>query len=108
MGERGATLSGGERQRLVLARALLQRPAFLMLDEVTSALDATTESRLLTELRSWCDQGGGAVLVTHRISSALKADRVYVVSGGKVVEEGAPKRLLESGGPFARLYLDQR
>lgn len=108
VGERGATLSGGERQRLVLARALLQRPAFLVLDEVTSALDATTESRLLTELRSWCDQGGGAVLITHRISSALKADRVYVVSEGKVVEEGAPKRLLESGGPFARLYLDQR
>ncbi len=107
LGERGSTLSGGERQRLMLARAFLQQPLFLILDEITSALDAFTETKLLRILRDWAKEGKGIILVTHRMNTAMKADRVYVLSQGMVVEEGPPAILLNSGGIFARLYHDQ-
>lgn len=107
LGERGGTLSGGERQRLMLARAFLQQPLFLILDEITSGLDTSTEAKLLLALREWAKEGKGIILVTHRMSTAMKADRVYVLSQGRVVEEGAPTTLLRNEGIFARLYHDQ-
>ena len=107
VGERGVAVSGGERQRLMLARALLVRPRFLLLDEVTAALDPTTEQEVLGNLRRW--QGGErtVLLITHRIASALRAERVYVLDGGRLVEEGEPRSLLRQGGLLARMYADQ-
>lgn len=107
VGERGVAVSGGERQRLMLARALLVRPRFLLLDEVTAALDPTTEQELLSNLRRW--QGGerAVLLITHRIASALRAERVYVLDGGRLVEEGEPRALLQQGGLLAQMHADQ-
>lgn len=108
LGERGGTLSGGERQRLMLARAFLRQPLFLILDEITSALDASTEAKLLHVLQEWAEEGKGIFLITHRMSTAMKADQVYVLSQGRMVEEGSPDSLLKRGGTFARLYYDQQ
>ena len=107
VGERGVTISGGERQRLMLARALLVQPRFLLLDEVTAALDPTTEQEVLGCLRRW--QGGerAVLLITHRIASALQAEYVYVLEDGRLAEEGEPGALLKRGGLLARLYADQ-
>lgn len=103
IGERGVTVSGGERQRLMLARALLGDPKVLILDEITANLDLNTEEavlRSLDELRGKTT----VILITHRISAALSADRVYVLQDGRIVEDGRPRELLSQGGSFARLY----
>ena len=107
VGERGVTISGGERQRLMLARALLLRPRFLLLDEVTAALDPTTEQEVLGNLRRWQEGERVVLLITHRIASALQAERVYVLESGRLVEEGRPQELLRQGGLLARMYADQ-
>ena len=113
VGERGARLSGGPRQRVALARAHARRPRLLLLDEATSALDAASEAagRASLALRARGGGGGGAamttVLVTHRLAGLREggADRVVVLDGGRVAEQGAPAALLRErpGGLFARL-----
>jgi ATP-binding cassette subfamily B protein/subfamily B ATP-binding cassette protein MsbA len=102
VGERGARLSGGERQRIAIARAFLRDAPVLLLDEPTSALDAETEAAVLEGLEDLME-GRTALLVTHRLSLARRADRVIVLYGGRIVEEGAPADLAERGGAFARL-----
>ena len=112
VGERGERLSGGQRQRVALARALARRPRLLLLDEATSALDAASEAavRASLALRARGSGGGTAmttVLVTHRLAGLREggADRVVVLDGGRVAEQGAPAALLRErpGGLFARL-----
>ncbi|HHN75598.1 MAG TPA: peptidase domain-containing ABC transporter [Acidobacteria bacterium] len=101
----GACLSGGQRQRLALARALLGRPRILLLDEATSEVDAVSEARIaaaLAELQ--CTR----IIVAHRLSSVKMADRILVVSGGQIVEEGSHSALLERGGVYAELVAAQR
>jgi len=103
VGERGARLSGGQRQRLCIARALLAQPAVLLLDEPTSALDADAEARVqagLDRLRA----GRTCLLVAHRLATAEKADRIAVISAGRVVESGSPAELRARGGAYARLW----
>src|SRR5262249_19811173 len=87
LGERGARLSGGERQRLALARALLRRPQLLVLDEPTSSLDVENERHILDALERLRGQVT-TVLITHRLSAVRRADVVYVLENGRLVESG--------------------
>jgi ABC-type multidrug transport system fused ATPase/permease subunit len=102
VGERGVTLSGGQRQRLTLARALLADPAVLLLDDCTSALDAETEDRVWAHLQGLAP-GQTRVIVSHKLSTARRADWVVVLDQGRVAEQGRPNRLLAAGGRYADL-----
>ncbi|XP_078391197.1 ATP-dependent lipid A-core flippase-like, partial [Cetorhinus maximus] len=101
-GEKGGQLSGGQKQRVAIARALIRDPQVLILDDATSCLDAESEH---TVLRSVYDgDGDRAVLViAHRLSTIERADRIVVLEGGIVVEQGTHKELRERGGCYQRL-----
>lgn len=105
-GERGGGLSGGQRQRLALARALVRDPRLLVLDEATSALDAETEARINATLERVA-RGRTVVSVTHRLESVRRADRIFVLEAGRVVEAGAHDELLARGGRYRSLYEKQ-
>ena len=102
VGERGVRLSGGQRQRLAIARVLLADPAVLLLDEPTSAVDAESEALIVGALET-AMQGRSALIVTHRLSLARSADRVVVLDGGVIVEDGPPAALRARGGRYAAL-----
>jgi len=106
IGERGLTLSGGERQRLAIARALLKRPRLLLLDEATSALDALTEQKVRTAFEQ-ARAGRTAIVVAHRLSTILDADRILVIDQGRIVETGSRDELLTLRGLFHDLYKAQ-
>jgi ATP-binding cassette subfamily B protein/subfamily B ATP-binding cassette protein MsbA len=106
VGERGATLSGGEKQRLAIARAFLKDAPLLVLDEPTSALDARTETGLLETLER-LTVGRTTFVIAHRLSTIRNADRILVMDGGQVVEDGTHTGLLERQGLYATLYLHQ-
>ena len=103
VGERGKALSSGERQRLALARAYLANPSVLVLDEATASLDPATEGRVIAGLDTWIRRRT-AILITHRLDVARRADRVVVLEGGRIVEEGKADALMQRGGSFARLF----
>ena len=103
VGERGAALSAGERQRLAVARALLAAPSVLVLDEPTAALDPESEQQVAEGFEAVM-RGRTTVLITHRAALARRADRVAVLDGARVVEEGAPDELMTRGGRFAELF----
>jgi ATP-binding cassette subfamily B protein len=102
IGERGLTLSGGQRQRLALARALLIDPPFLILDDTLSAVDAAVEEEIMERLLK-SRKGRGTLVISHRVSSLAKADKVAVLKGGKIAETGPFEILAASGGYLARL-----
>ncbi|MDA8216449.1 MAG: ABC transporter ATP-binding protein, partial [Dehalococcoidales bacterium] len=106
VGPRGARLSGGQRQRLAIARALLADAPILVLDEATSALDPVTESAVLAALRTR-KPDRTTLLVTHRLSTARRADRIALLSGGRVAELGTHEELLASRGLYYRFYAEQ-
>jgi ATP-binding cassette subfamily B protein len=106
VGERGYRLSGGEKQRVAIARVLLKDPAVLILDEATSHLDAESES-LIQEALDRVMLGRTSLVIAHRLSTILTADRILVVDGGAVVEEGTHADLLAAGGLYTRLYRTQ-
>lgn len=102
--EGAETFSGGQKQRILIARAIVHRPRIVLFDEATSALDNRTQdivSRSLEALKAT------RIVIAHRLSTIQNADRIYVVDGGRVVEEGAFQELLRLGGPFARLATRQ-
>ncbi|MBI5505639.1 MAG: ABC transporter ATP-binding protein [Deltaproteobacteria bacterium] len=106
VGERGVTLSGGQKQRLTLARAIARDPRILVLDDSLSSVDAATESRILEHLGGVM-QGRTTIVISHRVSSVRRADRVAVLDEGRVVEEGTHTQLLARGGIYADLYRRQ-
>ena len=106
VGEHGAAFSAGERQRVAVARALLADPAVLVLDEATAALDPRSE-RLVVEGYETVMTGRTTLLITHRASLARRADRVVVIDGARVVEEGTPAELATRGGLFAELFAER-
>jgi ATP-binding cassette subfamily B protein len=103
IGEGGVRLSGGQRRRVALARAILRDASVLLLDEPTSGLDAASEQAVLDALDR-AAEGRTVVAVSHRLGLAARADRVVVLDGGRVVEQGPPGELLAAGGAYARLW----
>jgi subfamily B ATP-binding cassette protein MsbA len=103
IGENGIKLSGGERQRIAIARALLKDPPVLILDEATSNLDSDSEKAVQSALEVLM-KGRTTLVVAHRLSTVRNADRIYVLVGGRIVEEGSHDELLARSGEFARLY----
>jgi len=103
VGERGITLSGGQRQRLTIARALISNPPILILDDALSQVDTRTENAILNavlEMRP----GKTTIIVSHRLSTLGKADIIYVLESGDLVEQGDHKTLLATGKEYTRLY----
>ncbi|MBI4013023.1 MAG: ABC transporter ATP-binding protein [Candidatus Rokubacteria bacterium] len=101
--ERGANLSHGQRQLLAVARALVYNPPVLVLDEATSSVDPETE-RLLQDALDRLFAGRTSVIIAHRLSTIQRADRILVLQGGRVRQDGAHERLLREGGLYATLY----
>ena len=108
VGERGALLSGGQRQRLAIARAFLKDAPILVLDEATSALDAESEREVQRALDGLVayerEQRKTTLVIAHRLSTIRNADRIVVISGGRVAEVGRHDELVARGGEYARLY----
>jgi ATP-binding cassette subfamily B protein len=102
LGERGVTLSGGQRQRIAIARAILKDAPILLLDEATSALDAESEVAVQSALDELM-VGRTTIVIAHRLATILKADRILVMDGGEIVEEGTHEALVRLGGLYARL-----
>lgn len=103
VGERGVTLSGGQRQRLAIARALLKKPEFLVLDDSLSAVDTKTEANILQSLASRHGKQT-TILIAHRLSSTRLADRIFVFDHGRILQAGTHDDLLAAEGPYARLW----
>jgi ATP-binding cassette subfamily B protein len=103
IGERGVTLSGGQRQRVAIARALVRDPAIIILDDALSAVDTGTETMILDALRT--RRGRHTTLViAHRLSTLMVADRVLVIESGRLVAEGTHAELLQQPGLYQRLW----
>jgi ABC-type multidrug transport system fused ATPase/permease subunit len=103
IGERGALLSGGQKQRLSLARALVKNSPILILDEASSALDPITELQINEAIQKRKSKQS-VIVISHRLSTVLTADRIVVLENGKVVEEGTHHSLLEKDGVYSRLF----
>lgn len=103
VGPGGSRLSGGQRQRLGIARAILQRPRVLILDEATSSLDTGSEQQLLLNLRKALP-GSTIIVITHRLSALVCVGRVIVLEAGHVVEDASPALLLRNKGAYSRLF----
>lgn len=102
IGENGARLSGGERQRISIARALLKDAPIVLLDEATASLDVENETKVQGAL-SRLLTGKTVLVIAHRMRTVMGADKIVVLDGGRVVEQGAPEDLLAAGGTFARM-----
>ena len=107
VGERGYRLSGGEKQRIAIARVLLKDPQVLILDEATSSLDTQSE-RLVQAALDSASANRTTIAIAHRLSTVVNADRIMVVSAGRIVESGTHAELLEKQGLYAALLTEQR
>ena len=107
VGERGVSLSGGQKQRLSIARALIKRPKIVILDDCLSAVDTSTEQHILNYLKTALEEKS-AIIITHRIFSSLKVDKVLVLDEGRIVEYGSPEELLLQKGYYYQMLNEQR
>ncbi len=106
VGNRGLKLSGGEKQRISIARVILKDPKILILDEATSALDSISENAIQDALEKIME-GRTSIVIAHRLSTILKADRIIVIGGGKIAEQGTHEELLQKEGLYKELYETQ-
>ncbi len=107
VGERGLKLSGGEKQRVAIARTLLKDPPILILDEATSALDSRTEAEILDTLEA-IERGRTTIVIAHRLSTVVNADRIVVLEAGRIAEQGTHAQLLERRGVYAEMWARQQ
>jgi subfamily B ATP-binding cassette protein MsbA len=106
VGERGVTLSGGQRQRIAIARAIIRNSPILILDEPTSGLDASSE-KLVLEALGRLTAGKTVIVITHHLETIVKADTIFTLKDGRIVESGSHQQLLAQGEVYAHLYEDQ-
>ena len=106
IGDRGTLLSSGQKQCIALARAFIKGAPIYIMDEATSALDPELETLVLNELKGGATKNT-VIIITHRVSTSLDADYVYVIDDGKIVEEGTPKHLFEEDGLYRSLAVIQ-
>jgi len=107
IGEGGMKLSGGERQRIAIARALLRKPELIVFDEATSNLDSTTERAITSTMRDVGRTARMTIIVAHRLSTVVHADRIVVLELGRIIESGSHDALIASGGLYAAMWREQ-
>lgn len=107
LGENGASISGGQKQRLAIARALYRNPEVLILDEATSSLDSESESYVQTTINKLKQQGKTIVVIAHRLSTVMNADKIVVLEVGKLIEEGTHYQLFEKQGKYYKMWQKQ-
>jgi ATP-binding cassette subfamily B protein len=103
VGERGVSLSGGQRQRLTIARTLMLKPAVMVFDDSTAAIDAATEQRIRSAMKRFA-RDRVTLVVAHRLSSLMHADQILFIEDGEIVERGTHEQLLAAGGRYKALY----
>lgn len=106
LGERGITLSGGQKQRVSIARALIKDPTIYLFDDCLSAVDTETEEAILSNLKK-ASRGKTTLIVSHRVSSAINADKVIVLENGRIIQSGNHEELLAQEGYYKELYINQ-
>lgn len=107
VGERGLKLSGGEKQRVAIARALLKNPKIFIFDEATSALDTKTEKLIEKSLKKLSNKNT-TLVIAHRLSTVIDADKIIVLDNGKIAEQGTHKELLQKNGLYAEMWMRQQ
>lgn len=107
VGERGLKLSGGEKQRVAIARTILKNPAILVFDEATSSLDSRSERAVMDAIEE-VSKGKTSIVIAHRLSTVVNADRILVLEKGQIIEQGAHEKLLTLNGHYAQLWAMQQ
>ena len=107
LGENGATLSGGKKQRISIARALYRNPEILVFDEATSSLDSESEYYVQDAINRMKEEGKTVIIIAHRLSTVVNADKIVVIENGQLIEEGSHYQLWESKGKYYQMWQKQ-
>ncbi len=107
MGENGVNLSGGQKQRIAIARALYKQPELLIMDEATSSLDSASEQFVQNTMLQFKAQGKTVLLIAHRLSTVVLADKIIILEKGKLMEEGTHAQLLAQNGHYKAMWQKQ-